>query len=162
GARSLFKQPTFTIVAVIALALGVGANTAIFSVVHAVLLRSLPYRDADRLVSVWEHNRRRGNAQNVINMGNFFDWKEQNRVFEDMAAFFDQTANLTSGGEPEEIPAQIATTSLFNILGVNPILGRTFTPDDGQPGQTRVGVLSFGLWPRGFGGESLSLRRERC
>src|SRR5262245_20239640 len=80
GARSLSKQRSFTIVAVIALALGVGANTAIFSVVHAVLLQSLPYRDADRLVTVWEHNRRRGNAQNVINMGNFFDWKEQNRV----------------------------------------------------------------------------------
>ena len=73
GARSLFKQPTFLIVAVITLALGVGANTAIFSVVHAVLLQSLPYRDADRLVSVWEHNRKSGNAQNVINMGNFFD-----------------------------------------------------------------------------------------
>jgi putative ABC transport system permease protein len=118
GARSLFKHPTFMIIAVITLALGIGANTAIFSVVHAVLLQSLPYRDADRLVTVWEHNRRRGNAQNVINMGNFFDWKEQNRVFEDMAAFFDTTANLTSGGDPEEIPSQIATTNLFNRVNV--------------------------------------------
>src|SRR5690348_9188347 len=92
GARSLFKQPTFTIVAVLTLALGIGANTAIFSVVNAVLLQSLPYRDADRLVTVWENNRRKGNDQNVINMGNFFDWKDQNRVFEDMAAYFDMTA----------------------------------------------------------------------
>jgi putative ABC transport system permease protein len=153
GARSLFKQPTFTIVAVIALALGIGANTAIFSVVHAVLLQSLPYREADRLVSVWEHNRTRGNNQNVINMGNFFDWKEQNRVFEDMAAFFDMTANLTSGGEPEEIKTQSATNSLFNILGVPPILGRTFAPDDGKPGQPGVVVISFGLWQRRFGGD---------
>jgi len=160
GARSLFKQPTFTIVAVIALALGIGANTAIFSVVNAVLLQSLPYRDADRLVSVWEHSRRSGNAQNVINMGNFFDWKEQNRVFEDMAAFFDQTANLTSGGEPEAIPSQIATTSLFNILGVNPILGRAFTPDDGKPGQPGVVVLSFGLWQRRFGGDPQVVGRK--
>src|SRR5262245_31467257 len=117
GARSLFKQPTFTIVTVITLALGVGANTTIFSVVHAVLLQSLPYRDADRLVSVWEHSRRSSNAQNVINIGNFFDWKEQNRVFNDMAAFFDLTTNLTSGDDPEEIPSQIATTDLFKVLG---------------------------------------------
>src|SRR5262245_47924499 len=160
GARSLFKQSTFTIVAVIALALGIGANTAIFSVVHAVLLQSLPYRDADRLVAVWENNRKRGNDQNVINMGNFFDWKEQNRVFEDMAAFFDTTADLKSGGEPEEIPAQIATTSLFNLLGVNPILGRTFTPDDGKPGQPRVVALSFGLWQRRFGGDPQIIGRK--
>src|SRR5262245_54748767 len=160
GARSLFKQPTFTIIAMITLALGVGANTAIFSVVHAVLLHSLPYRDADRLVTVWEHNRRRGNAQNVINMGNFFDWKEQNRVFEDMAAFFDTTANLTSGGEPEEIPSQIATANMFNILGVSPILGRTFTPDEGKPGQPRVVVLSFGLWQRRFGGDPQIIGRK--
>jgi putative ABC transport system permease protein len=160
GARSLFKQPTFTIVAVITLALGIGANTSIFSVVHAVLLQSLPYHDADRLVTVWEHNRRRGNDQNVINMGNFFDWKEQNRVFEDMAAFADTTANLTSGGEPEEIPSQIATTSLFNILGVNPILGRTFTPDEGKPGQPGVVVISFGLWQRRFGGDPQIIGRK--
>jgi putative ABC transport system permease protein len=160
GARSLIKQPTFTIVAVITLALGVGANTAIFSVVHAVLLQSLPYRDADRLVSVWEHSRKSGDAQNVINMGNFFDWKEQNRVFEDMAAFFDMTSNLTSGGDPEEIPTQIATTNLFNILGVNPILGRSFTPDEGRPGQPRVVVLSFGLWQRRFGGDPQIVGRK--
>jgi putative ABC transport system permease protein len=160
GARSLFKQPTFTIVAVITLALGVGANTAIFSVVHAVLLQSLPYRDADRLVSVWEHSRKSGNAQNVINMGNFFDWKEQNSVFEDMAAFFDTTFNLTSGGDPEEISSQIATTNLFNILGVNPILGRTFSPDEGRTGQPRVVVLSFGLWQRRFGGDPQIVGRK--
>ncbi|MGH9832825.1 MAG: ABC transporter permease [Blastocatellia bacterium] len=160
GARSLFKQPTFTIVAVIALALGIGANTAIFSVVNAVLLQSLPYRDADRLVTVWEHNRTRGNAQNVINLGNFFDWKQQNRVFEDMATFFDLTSNLTSGGEPEEIPAQVATPNLFNILGVNPIMGRAFTEDDGKQGAPRVVALSFGLWQRRFGGDPQIIGRK--
>src|SRR5215510_4719080 len=117
GARSLFKQPAFMLIAVITLALGIGANTAIFSVVHAVLLQSLPYRDADRLVMVWETRRSNINGQNVINMGNFFDWKEQNRVFEDMAAFAGTSVILTSGGEPEEVPSQIATTSLFNVLG---------------------------------------------
>ncbi len=160
GARSLFKQPTFTIAAVIALALGIGANTAIFSVVDAVLLRALPYRDADRLVTVWEHNKTRGNTQNVINLGNFYDWKTQNRVFEDMATFFDLTANLTSGGEPEEIPSQIATPNLFNVLGVNPIMGRTFTEDDGKPGAARVVALSFGLWQRRFGGDPQIIGRK--
>ncbi len=160
GARSLFKQPTFTIVAVVALALGIGANTAIFSVVNAVLLQSLPYRDADRLVTVWEHNKTRGNAQNVINLGNFFDWKQQNRVFEDMATFFDTTSNLTSGGDPEEIPSQVATPNLFNILGVNPILGRNFTEDDSKQGAPRVVALSFGLWQRRFGGDPQIIGRK--
>jgi putative ABC transport system permease protein len=160
GTRSLLKHPTFTIVAVMTLALGIGANTAIFSVVHAVLLQSLPYRDADRLVTVWERNKTRGNAQNVINLGNFFDWKDRNRVFEDMATFFDLTSNLTSSGEPEEIPAQIATPNLFNILGVNPIMGRSFTEDDGKPGAARVVALSFGLWQRRFGGDPQIIGRK--
>jgi putative ABC transport system permease protein len=160
GARSLFKRPTFTIVAVITLALGIGANTAIFSVVHAVLLQSLPYPDADRLVMVWETRRSNPAGQNVINMGNFFDWKEQNRVFEDMAAFRDTSVNMTSDGAPEEIPSQIATTSLFNILGVKPVLGRTFAPDEGKPGQPGVAVISFGLWQRRFGGDPRIIGRK--
>src|SRR5262249_33071147 len=153
GARSLFKQRTFTIVVVTTLALGVGANTAIFSVVHAVLLQSLPYPAADRLVMVWETRRSNPSGQNVINMGNFFDWQEQNRVFEDMAAFVGASVNLTGDGEPEKIPSQIATTNLFNILGVKPILGRTFAPDEGKPGQPGVVVISFGLWQRRFGAD---------
>src|ERR1044071_2344501 len=97
GLRMLWKSPAVTLVAIIALTLGIGANTAIFSVVHAVLLRSLPYADGDRLAIVWE-NRKGGskpNPTNVINLGNFTDWKEQNSVFTDMAAFFDLNTNLT-------------------------------------------------------------------
>jgi putative ABC transport system permease protein len=109
---------------------------------------------------VWEHNKRRGNDQNVINLGNYSDWKEQNRVFEDMATFFDLTSNLTSVGEPEEIPAQIASSNLFSVLGVNPILGRTFTADDGKPGAPRVVVLSYGLWQRRFGGDTEIVGRK--
>ncbi len=160
GMRSLTKQPSFTIVAVITLAIGIGANTAIFSVAHAVLLQSLPYRDADRLVMVWETRRSNPSGQNVINMGNFFDWKEQNHVFEDMAAFGGSSVNLTGGGEPEKIPSQITTTNLFNILGVNPILGRTFNPDEGKPGQPGVAVISFGLWQRRFGGDPRIIGRK--
>jgi putative ABC transport system permease protein len=155
GLRMLWKSPAVTAVAIIALTLGIGANTAIFSVVHAVLLRAFPYTDGDRLAIVWEHRGRgsQPNPQNVINMGNFFDWKTQNSVFSDMAAFFDLNVNLTGDGEPEEVPAQLATTNLFSLLGVNPIKGRVFLPDDGQTGQARVVVISYDLWQRRFGGD---------
>src|ERR1043166_10266501 len=95
GLRMLVKKPLFTTVAVLTLALGVGANTAIFSVVNAVLLHSLPYRDADRLVIVWEHNLERGNEQNTVNPANFRDWKEQNNVFTDIAGFIHKNAVIT-------------------------------------------------------------------
>lgn len=153
GARMLLKTPAVTLVAVIALTLGIGANTALFSVVNAVLLRSLPYTEGDRLAIVWEHRKiGAGNPQNVINLGNFYDWKEQNTVFSDMAAFFDRNANLTSDGEPEEVPGQIATTNLFSVLGVNAFQGRTFDANDGGPGQPNVVVISYSLWQRRFGG----------
>src|SRR5678816_1704816 len=97
------RAPGFAAVVIGTLALGIGASTAIFSVVHAVLLRSLPYGSADRLVMVWEDTHRTGGRpNNVINLGNFFDWKEQNQTFDDMAAFFDLSAKLTGDGEPEE------------------------------------------------------------
>ena len=161
GVRMLIKSPAVTAVAIIALMLGIGANTAIFSVVHAVLLRSFPYAEGDRLAIVWENRKSgKGNPQNVINLGNFFDWKDQNTVFSDMAAFFDQNANLTGDGDPEEIPAQIATTNLFSLLGVNPIKGRTFAPDDGQTGQSRVVVISYDLWQRRFGGDPNIIGRK--
>ncbi|HJZ82783.1 MAG TPA: ABC transporter permease [Pyrinomonadaceae bacterium] len=161
GLRILFKHPAVTAVAVIALTLGIGANTAIFSVVHAALIRSFPYREGDRLAIVWEHRKRgKDNPQNVINLGNFFDWKDQNTVFSDMAAFFDLNANLTGDGEPEEVPSQIATTNLFTLLGVNPIKGRTFAPDDGKTGQPRVVVIGYDLWQRRFGGDPNIIGRK--
>src|SRR4029453_6461869 len=101
--------------------------------------------------NVWEHRKTTGNAQNVINLGNFFDWKEQNSVFEDMAAFFDNTSTLTSEGEPEEVPSQVVTSNLFPMLGVSPILGRGFLPEDASPNQPRVVLLSYGLWQRRYG-----------
>jgi putative ABC transport system permease protein len=161
GLRMLWKSPAVTAVAIIALTLGIGANTAIFSVVHAVLLRPFAYADGDRLAIVWENRKSgKGNPQNTINLGNFFDWKDQNTVFSDMAAFFDRNANLTGDGEPEEIPGQLATTNLFSLLGVNPIKGRTFLPDDGQSGQPRVVVISYDLWQRRFGGDANIVGRQ--
>lgn len=161
GVRMLVKSPAVTAVAIIALTLGIGANTAIFSVVHAVLLRSMPYADGDRLAIVWENRKSgKGNPQNVINLGNFFDWKAQNTVFSDMAAFFDQNTNLTGDGEPEEVPGQLATTNLFSLLGVNPIKGRTFAPDDGKTGQPQVVVISYDLWQRRFAGDQNIIGRK--
>lgn len=158
GARMLLKKPGFTLIAVMTLALGIGANTAIFSVVNTVLLRALPYKEADRIVMVWEKSQRR--EQNVINLGNFFDWKAQNEVFADMATFADFRTNLTGQGDPVEIPAQIATDNLFSVLGVNPILGRTFTPDDAKQGQDSVVVIGYGLWQRQFGGDPNVIGRK--
>ncbi len=153
GARMLVKTPAVTLVAIVALTLGIGANTALFSVVNAVLLSSLPYADGEKLAIVWEHRKSgKGNPQNVINLGNFYDWKDQNSVFSDMAAFFDRNINLTGDGEPEEIAGQIATTNLFSVLGVNAFQGRTFTADDGKPGGPNVVVIGYGLWQRRFGG----------
>ena len=151
GARMLVKSPGFTTVAIITLALGIGANTAIFSVVNTVLLGKLPYKDADKLVIVWEKGRK--TDQNVVNPANFMDWSEQNSVFTSMVAFADQTAVLIGDGEPEQVPSQFATVNLFSVLGVDALLGRTFSEDDGKPGQPRVVILSYGLWQRRFGGD---------
>jgi len=161
GVRMLLKSPAVTVVAIVALTLGIGANTAIFSVVHAVMLRSFPYQDGEKLAIVWEHRRSgKGNPQNVINLGNFFDWKDQNTVFSDMAAFFDLNVNLTGDGQPEEVPGQIATSNIFSLLGVNAIRGRTFTADDGKPGQARVIVIGYDLWQRRFGGDPAIVGRK--
>src|SRR6185436_16323116 len=127
GLRMLLKSPMTTAIALLALTLGIGANTAIFSVVNAVLLRTFPYPNPEQIVMVWEKRQGVRTDQNVINLGNFSDWREQNQVFTDMAVFFDRTFNLTSDGEPEEVPVQYATTNLFSVLGTNAALGRTFT-----------------------------------
>ena len=160
GVRMLLKSPTMTIVALLALTLGIGANTAIFSVVNAVLLRGFPYADADRLVLVWEKRQGGRTDQNVINLGNFSDWKEQNQVFTDMAMFFDRAFNLTGDGEPEEVPVQIATPNLFSVLGTNPLIGRPFNADEGGPGQGGVAIISYGLWQRRFGGDQGIVGRQ--
>jgi putative ABC transport system permease protein len=152
GARVLARHKAFTAVAVITLALGIGANTAIFSVVNELLLRPLPYRDAERIVMLWEVTPE-GRHQNTTSRKNFLAWREQSKSFETIAAFSDQRANLTGAGDPEEVSTQIASSGLFNVLGVDAVVGRTFTKDDIQPGATRVAVLGYGLWQRRFGGD---------
>ncbi|HYY97748.1 MAG TPA: ABC transporter permease [Pyrinomonadaceae bacterium] len=153
GLRALRKHPGFTAVAVTALALGIGANTAIFSVVNTVLLRPLPYKDPDRLVMVWEDDTKHGYPRDTPAAANYVDWREQNGVFEGMAALADQSFNLTGMGDPERLEGKRASANLFNILGVEPLLGRGFLPEDDQPGAGRVVVLSHGLWQRRFGAD---------
>src|SRR5687768_12647659 len=160
GARMLLKSPMMTVIALLALTLGIGANTAIFSVVNAVLLRTFPYSNPEQIVLVWEKRQGARTDQNVINLGNFTDWKQQNQVFADMATFFDRSFNLTSDGEPEEVPGQFAGTNLFSVLGTNAALGRTFVAEDDREGQPRVAVISYGLWQRRFGGDTNIVGRK--
>jgi putative ABC transport system permease protein len=147
----LRKQPGFTAVAVLALALGVGANTAIFSVVNGVLLRPLPYTDPDKLVMVWERNIPRNRVTNVASPANYLDWRSQSQTLDPIAALVSVQLNLTSQGEPEELDAQLVTVNFFATLGVQPTRGRSFTEAEERVGNDQVVILSHSLWERRFG-----------
>jgi putative ABC transport system permease protein len=152
--RNLRKAPAFSVTAVLTLALGIGLNTSVFSIVHAVLLRPLPFKDAEQLVMVWEQNAHRGWYHNIVSAANFNDWRRANHVFSDMALidpFF--TFNLTGSGEPVEIQAERVTPNLFSVLGMQPLRGRTFVREEGRPGSARVVVLGHSLWASRYGGD---------
>ncbi|HEY9283638.1 MAG TPA: ABC transporter permease [Pyrinomonadaceae bacterium] len=151
GLRMLAKNPGFTAVAVIALALGIGANSAIFSVVNTVLFRPLPYKDPERLVMVWEEGTLEGFPINSASAANYLDWRDQNQVFAGMAVIGRASFNLTGVGEPERIDGRRVSASLFPLLGTEPQLGRAFTAEEDSSGAGRVVVLSHGLWLRRFG-----------
>ncbi len=155
GLRMLAKNPGFTVVAVITLALGIGANTAIFSVVNGVLFRPLPYPDPGRLVMVWMRFTDIGlpNDRNWVSAPEFRDLKEYNRSFSDLAAIGGDVFNLGVRGTPERIQGADVSPSLFSVLGVQANVGRTFLPEEAQPGRNHVVVLSDGLWKRAFGGD---------
>lgn len=155
GVRSLIKTPGFTAVAVIVLALGIGANTAIFTVVNAVLLRPLPYPDSDHLVMLWETNPRFqiGVDTLPVTHGNFMDWREQNSVFEHVSALGAGRWNLTGAGEPDRISGASVSSNFFRLMGLEPKLGRAFRDDEERPGAGKVVVISHSLWQGQFGGE---------
>jgi putative ABC transport system permease protein len=153
GLRALLSKPAFTIVAVLALALGIGANTAIFSVVNSVLLRPLAYPESERLVMVWEERTSLGFPADTPAPANFFDWREQQSVFEDMAAMADRAFNLTGTGEPEKIEGQRVSASFFPLFGVAPMRGRAFLPEDDMPESSPVVIIGHALWQRRFGGD---------
>src|SRR5213075_9564 len=150
--RMLRKSPGFTAVAVLTLALGIGANTAIFSVIDAVLLKPLPYHEPDRLVMVWEDASFIGFPRDTPAPANYADWKALNQCFEDMAAMDWRSFNLIGGGEPEKIQAYGVSANFFPLLGVQPLLGRSFLPEEDGPGANRTVILSHGLWQTRFGG----------
>jgi putative ABC transport system permease protein len=143
GVRMLLKSPGVSIVATIALALGIGANTAIFSVVNAVLLRPLPFASSEQLMTVWETDRQRGSNHSSVSYPNFADWQAQNHVFERMSSFHDADFMLTGRGDPARIKGAVVNADIFPLLGASPVIGRTFLPEEDQPGdQGRVVVLS--------------------
>ena len=150
GLRMLAKNPGFTAVAVITLTLGIGANTAIFSVVNGVLLRPLPYRDPGRLVVVNLLNQKTQETF-PLSDADFLDWRAQNQVFSEVAAFSGSYRNLTGSGPPERLTGEVVTADYFSSWGVKPLLGRTFLPNEDQPGSPLMAVLSYDLWQRRFG-----------
>ncbi|MGH9832483.1 MAG: ADOP family duplicated permease, partial [Blastocatellia bacterium] len=166
GARMLAKQPGFTLIVVLTLALGIGANTAIFSVVNAVLLRPLPYEAPDRLVYIWDSNPTAGFSRFASSPPNFADWRRQQQSFEHLAAFMSWNFNLTGRGEPERLQGARVSAELFPLLGVKPLLGRAFSPEEDKAGNNRVVLLSQALWRRRFAedrhviGQAITLNNE--
>jgi putative ABC transport system permease protein len=150
--RTLAKNPAFTSIAIVAIALGIGANTVIFSAVNAVLLRPLPFKHPRQLVMVWENAAHLGFPKNTPSPPNFLDWQRQNTVFTGMAAMSERSFNLTGVGEPERLDGRRVSANLFDLLGVRALLGRTFVADDDRPGSHMV-LLSYSLWQRRFGSD---------
>ena len=160
AARLLLRAPGFTLIAVAALALGIGANTAIFSVVDTLLLRPLPYPDADRLAVIWEHNVTRNVPKNFTAPGNFIHWRELNQSFKEMSAVsMTFRSTLTGAGDATELPIQLVSGTLFSTLGVRPALGRDFTPQEDAPG-VNVVMLSDRLWRQRFGADPSIVNRN--
>lgn len=157
--RLLLKNRAFSATALIALTLGIGANTAIFSVVNAVLLRPLPFPDPDRLVMVWEKSPRTRKT-NVVNPQNFGNWEQRNRSFESMAAYIDTTTDVVGDGVPERVPCAYITRQFFPLLGVRPVLGRNFLADEDVRGRGYYALISSGLWKRRYGSDPGILGRK--
>jgi putative ABC transport system permease protein len=151
--RMLRSSPGFTAVAILTLALGIGANTAIFSVIDSVLLRPLPYENPGSLVMIWETSSEPANLHNVVSPPDFLDWRSQNGAFQSMAAIFDERDNLTGTGDPQEVVSQGVSANFFSVLGVNPIMGTGFTAENEQEGHTRVVILNYGFWKEHFAGD---------
>jgi putative ABC transport system permease protein len=163
GIRVLRKSPGFSIVAVVVLALGIGANTAIFSVVNAVLLRPLPFSDPARIVHVWHVPPPRsfpGMTRFSVSPANYLDWARSNHVFEKIAIYGGRSMNLTGGGKPEYVRAATTSADFFSVLGVKPLLGRTFLAGEDQPGHDHEVVLTYEFWQSRFGGDRSIVGRQ--
>ena len=153
GWRMLRRSPGFSLVAILTLAIGIGANAAMFSVINTVLLRPLPFPDAQRVVFVWDTDPNRNVTSGVASPAEFLDWRDQNHSFEELSAWRTWFYNLTGTNEPEQIFGVHASANFFRLLGVKPALGRDFIPEEDQVGHDQVAIISFGLWQRRFGGD---------
>ncbi len=160
GIRSLLKHRGFTAIAVITLALGIGANTAIFSVINAVILRPLPYHEPDRLVTIWEESPQRGMYEMPVSFANLSDWVDQNHAFEQISAYTFTNLNLTGAGEPARLAAVRSSANLLSLVGAVPLLGRSFLPEEAKEGANRVVILSHALWQSRFGSDSAIIGRS--
>ncbi len=159
--RALRKHPGFTAVALVTLGLGIGANTAIFSIIQSVLLAPLPFEEPERLVQVWESRVERGWTRAGMNPANFWDFRERNRTFEDLTAIWYGGRNLTGFGFPQRVGTGQVSAGFFRVLRVEPVLGRTFLPGEDEPGgETRVVLLSNGFWRTRFAADSTALGRS--
>ncbi|MBS1812976.1 MAG: ABC transporter permease, partial [Acidobacteria bacterium] len=151
GVRMLFRKPGVTVIAILALALGIGANTAIFSVVHALLLKPFPFPELERIVAVWDESQR--NPHNEVSVGNYLDWRAQSESYEHLALYRWWGVNLTSNGNPERMQGFLVTANMLDALGMPPMLGRNFKAEENEPGKDSVAILSYGLWQRRFGSD---------
>ena len=158
--RSLLRQPLFTLTAVVTLALGIGANASIFSVVYGFLLRPLPYAEDGRLVMIWSANPARGWQHTDVSLSDAVDWKERTGVFEDLAMANRASFNLTGGDQPERVTGMKVSANLFRVLGTPPAVGRDFEEGEAGPGGPRVAIVSWGLWQRRLGGDPGAIRTE--
>lgn len=153
SARMLLKHPAYTLIAVVTLALGIGANAAIFSIINDVLLRSLPYPEPDRIVTLWENNTKENIAHDDVSPANFLDWRERQQVFSDIAFANPNSLDYAGSGEPEVIRADEVSKGFFQVFGAGALYGRTFLPEEHEAGKNRVVILSHGAWQRRFGGD---------
>ena len=151
--RNLLRRPTFTLIAVVTLALGIGANTAIFSAINALLLKPLPFPELDRVVAVWDKLPSRGVMHNEVTVGNYLDWQSQSQSFEQLALYRWWSANLTGIDPPERIQGFLITANFLDVTGIKPILGRNFSSEENQPGKDQVAIITHSLWQRRFGGD---------
>src|SRR6185312_942555 len=153
GIRGLLKRPGISVIAIITLALGIGANSAIFSAVHALLLKPLPFPELDRVVAIWDKMPSHGVQHNEVTMANYLDWRAQGQSFDQLALYRWWSTNLAGVEPPERIQGFLVTANFFDALGMKPILGRNFTAEENEPGKDAVAIVTHSLWQRRFGGD---------
>src|SRR5262245_2006325 len=151
--RNLVRRPGFTVIAVVTLGLGIGANTAIFSPINALLLKPLPLPEPDRVVAIWDKVPSRGVVHNEVSMANYLDWRAQSQSFEHLALYRWWSTNLTGVESPERIQGFLVTANFLDALGMKPFMGRNFIAEENQPGKDLVAIITYSLWQRRFGGD---------